>query len=319
MISFISKMLFHCLVAFSISHLSNNVEANKQLRTPPPTPSPTPPPPASLPLHVLIQTYLNDGVTPHPLGIISPQESAIGNVAHLTLIGDGHNEDFVPDMDDEACTYCDRFFGMNAVLGNAYNEAKFVGGAGAMIRGPPYPGVYTLVWRNTDIVNVKKVKLTVEVACNDGIHCNGEERFIQDKCVSGYHVDFGEGFTPYMFGLNNEQVHRCYEGAPWIERVANGSEQDDCGPICVPKCTKGQKCGDGGCPRGDAEFCGSCESGYECKDGGCVVILGPSDSPGICMNPLNILHGLTFANGTTWDQPSGPTDFFVPAKGIVGC
>jgi len=36
------------------------------------------------------------------------------------------------------------------------------------------------------------------------------------------------------------------------------------------------------------------------------------------MNPLNLLHGLTFANGTTWDQPSGPTDFVVPAVGIVG-
>lgn len=293
---------------------------------PGPTPAPTPSPTSPAPLKVRIETFLSsEGTTRHPLSIVSPEQDAAGNTGHLTLSGGGQEPLYPTTNSTENCPYCPRFFGTVAL----YEAGTFLqdvdGKYKATIKGPPIPGVYTLMWKNEG--GDKEVALTVEVSCNNGIHCDGEERFVRGECVPGYAVgDAMGGLTPYYF---EDQVHVCIEEAPWAEAVAVGSEEGECGaPKCVPKCDRGQKCGSGGCPicevDGDpsgacvdstfADFCGVCDAGEECVEGYCEVSSGPSQSEGTCLFPFNLLDGLVLPDGSTNNQET----YDVPAEGILG-
>lgn len=189
---------------------------------------------ASKPLSILIETYLDSASgSKHPHRIISPQVSADGNTAYLTLTGADADEPFYPAVDDARCRYCNTTFFKDSAAISDGTFAMEEGEYRATISGPPKPGLYNLVWKNE--AKDKEVILEVEVACSDGIHCNGEERFVRDTCVPGYSIESGNGMTPYFFGPQNEQIHECYESAPWASAIAINSVEGECGPVCIPK------------------------------------------------------------------------------------
>lgn len=68
------------------------------------------------------------------------------------------------------CQHCCRFFANNQL----FEEGSFSGQNGyhyhASLKGPSYPGLYTLIWKNEG--GTKEVSLTIEVACScsNGVH-----------------------------------------------------------------------------------------------------------------------------------------------------
>lgn len=205
--------------------------------------------------------------------------------------------------------------------GDRFANATIAPGQEGLITGNDVPGRYELVWQTAA---GEEHAIAVELTCSDGIHCNGEERFVRGACVAGY--------MPYKFDI---QQHECYEHPPWLN-PEDPNRNRDCGPVCRPQCNQGRKCGSGGCPlcvNGildnppgcvlDADFCGACGVNETCVDGACEITPPPSTAPGTCFNP----HPL-FANdlspfylpGDGSDpaiQATTPTQIYVPANPIL--
>lgn len=224
-------------------------------------------------------------------------------------------ETLYPNM--ELTKYSGKWFERNTFR---YDDAILPVGGYALIYGPALPGTYNLVWSN--LAKTKSYSIQVEVSCNDGVHCNGEERFIRGECVPGY--------LPYQFGT---ETHQCFESFPWAARE-DPNRINDCGPICTPVCKTGRKCGSGGCPVceapntplgcvSDPNFCGSCNSntGETCVDGQCIIAPPPSTNPGTCLNTYHLFQN---PRSAFYLPGNGGNDIYVghssivPTSGIVG-
>lgn len=246
-----------------------------------------------------------------PVRFISPSIFDASNVVNVSA--PEATETLYPNLD--LTKYGSRWFEKDTFRAT---DAVVPAGGSGRIYGPPFPGVYTLVWSN--LAKDKSYSITVEVSCSDGVHCNGEERYVRGECVPGY--------IPYRFG---SEVHECFETSPWAARE-DPNRVNDCGPVCVPVCKIGRKCGSGGCPVCTApntplgcvdnpNFCGTCGFGEVCLDGTCGVPPPPSTNPGTCLNPFHLFQN---ARSSFYLPGNGGTDVYtghptiVPTTGIMG-
>lgn len=124
----------------------------------------------------------------------------------------------------------------------------------------------------------------VEVTCSDGLFCNGEERFVNGKCVK-------VNTNPCEDASGNLCASfECIESEKQCSKIPKGGS--DC-----PKCF-GDKPGDivtcsgigyeCGWTYDKTLFCGNCSDGYVCSKGNCI--LASSVSKGTCENPHQLLN-----------------------------
>lgn len=111
-----------------------------------------------------------------------------------------------------------------------------------------------------------------EVTCSDGVFCNGDERWVNGRCIAGSDpCDDGAECT----------VDVCDEAAGLCDHVLGGPECEACfAKNCNPHC-RGAVCGDDGC----GGSCGSCAPGEACLSGACSV----ANQPGTCSQPLPLV------------------------------
>src|SRR5262245_52616705 len=164
---------------------------------------------------------------------------------------------------------------------------------------PTQIGRYTLSWQAFDGPTPfgAPIAAPTEVTCSDGIFCNGDERYVNGKCVSGPPpCDDGVACT----------TDTCDEATMHCSHTLNGDACAMCAATnCTPHCAKGAVCGDDGC----GGQCGTapCPSGQACSAGQCVVAL----TPGTCANPLPI-------TGTDPNAPVPPGSYTVAGDNTGG-
>jgi hypothetical protein len=136
---------------------------------------------------------------------------------------------------------------------------------------PHRPGIHGLKWRADHDGEPfgSPLSAEVEVSCQDGVFCNGAERFVDGGCTAGTDpCDDGQACTQDM----------CDESAGTCHHTL-GASCASCFSACTPDCT-GKVCGNDGC----GGSCGDCASGE-----GCAAPAGtcqPAIAPGTCASPL---------------------------------
>lgn len=161
----------------------------------------------------------------------------------------------------------------NLVLGSntAPNaNATFTGNLGA----PAQIGLYTLSWDATSSGTPFGATITgrTEITCSDGIFCNGDERWVNGKCVAGPPpCDDGVACT----------TDSCDEVKKLCSHALGASCAACFAKNCNPSCKGGAVCGDDGC----GGSCGACPAGNACLAGQCVV----ASTPGTCASPLPLV------------------------------
>lgn len=135
---------------------------------------------------------------------------------------------------------------------------------------------------------------TILVTCSNGLYCDGQERFLNGKCVRGSNLcDDGESCT----------TDTCVEenGGHCVWTLDKSRpECKSCGEYkCVRNCA-GRECGEDGCHG----TCGLCTDGFVCSTGKCLKAESGS-SDGTCRNPLPLIDngaefiGTHVVNGDT--------------------
>lgn len=169
------------------------------------------------------------------------------------------------------------------------NDSAWAGGALALTAGgavgdaitftgtavaPPREGRHTLAWSGLrgDDGFLVDAGAAIEVACSDGVFCNGAERLVDGACAAGpAPCDDGEACT----------TDACDEATGTCS-FALGPGCAACFSDCAPSCA-GAQCGDDGC----GGNCGACAA-----DQGCASATGMCQSasqPGTCGDPLPLL------------------------------
>jgi hypothetical protein len=119
-----------------------------------------------------------------------------------------------------------------------------------------------------------EVALDLEVTCDDGVFCNGDERYVGGACAAGpAPCDDGEACTTDEC---DEQRQLCAR-TPGVDCAS--CDRSDCTPSC-----DGKVCGSDGC----GGVCGeACADGLLCIDGQCED--ETQAPPGTCLTPLPLL------------------------------
>lgn len=152
-------------------------------------------------------------------------------------------------------------------------------GAQAVFKGtltaPKRVGFHDLAWQaahGTTVFGDQIWKKGTHVTCDDGVFCNGAERFADDACQPGSPpCDDGADCT----------TDTCDEAIGWCGHEL-GAGCETCFSECVADCT-GKVCGDDGC----GGSCGACDAGQGCASA--MGICQPADLPGTCSNPLPLV------------------------------
>lgn len=109
--------------------------------------------------------------------------------------------------------------------------------------------------------------------CDDGIFCNGIERMVGDKCITG---------VPPCDDLEECTTDTCDEATQRCGHTL-GDDCAACFSDCTPDCA-GKVCGEDGC----GGTCGACGA-----DQGCASVMGTckdANQPGTCTSPLPLLQ-----------------------------
>lgn len=141
---------------------------------------------------------------------------------------------------------------------------------------PKRVGFHKLAWQPAHGTGLFGAQLqwNAHVTCDDGVFCNGAERFTDDACQPGFPpCDDGADCTA---DTCDEATGLC------AHELGDGCET--CFSDCVPDCT-GKVCGDDGC----GGLCGMCAAGEGCASA--TGICQPADLPGTCANPLPLVNG----------------------------
>lgn len=144
------------------------------------------------------------------------------------------------------------------------------------VTAPAREGQMQLAWSasHAKLPFGPSITASVTLACADGSYCNGVERFVGGRCLTGpAPCDDDAPCT----------VDSCDEGAQRCGHIPTG-ECAICSSSCVADCTD-RVCGDDGC----GGSCGSCDQGE-----GCAAVSGtcqPATTPGTCASPLPLLTG----------------------------
>jgi hypothetical protein len=169
-------------------------------------------------------------------------------------------------------------------------------------------GLYSLAWQAVDggASFAPAIVARKGITCSDGVFCNGDERYVNGRCVAGPPTcDDGQPCT----------IDRCDEPTKRCDHTLSGSSScavcamKNCNPNC-----HGAVCGDDGC----GGSCGPCEPGQACADGVCVV----ASDPGTCIDPLPLAGtdpdaplpaGLYFTAG---DNTDGFDEVIPPCRSV---
>jgi hypothetical protein len=143
------------------------------------------------------------------------------------------------------------------------------------LSAPAWPGLHVLGWvpqyERKAFGGAFEVK--VEVTCSNGTFCDGEERFVNGKCVSG---------PPPCDDQVECTVDECLEETRTCRQTLAGAcavcKTEGCEPDC-----DGKECGDDGC----GGQCGVCTAGNGCAQG--IAQCRPETQPGTCRSPLPLL------------------------------
>lgn len=148
------------------------------------------------------------------------------------------------------------------------------------------------------------------LVCNDGIYCNGEERMIDGKCITGPHPvcqqDAIQTATPDESTFCNinyvcDEVSKSCKNT-WAEYNTNCTS--NCmRQKCKPHCRAWDTCGEDGC----GGHCGSqvCAPGLICTHGMCQP-----GGEGTCRYPFNLAQLINA--GQSSQQPTGNTYQLLP-------
>jgi hypothetical protein len=148
------------------------------------------------------------------------------------------------------------------------------------------------------------LEMILDVTCDDDVFCNGPEYFVRGVCTPS-------AGNPCIFGSDPCLQHNCSEAERICAPRPNAAVCPPCGPLCTPKCVKGQKCGSGGCPACTGNetlpsncvpdtYCGTCTgAGEECIEGQCIVVQ-VSTTPGSCNNPYPLFANVTDRTRVFW-------------------
>lgn len=142
------------------------------------------------------------------------------------------------------------------------------------ITAPPQPGRHTVAWQpaHGTTLFAERITAKVVVTCDDGIFCNGAERFAGGKCNPG---------SPACDDKSDCTTDLCDEAKGLCSHEL-GDMCDACFSDCTPDCTN-KVCGDDGC----GGTCGTCA-----MTEGCASVMGkcqPANQPGSCESPLELL------------------------------
>jgi hypothetical protein len=124
------------------------------------------------------------------------------------------------------------------------------------------------------------VNLDLEVTCDDGVFCNGDERYVDGSCAASTSpCDDGVACTIEQC---DEELQRC--------TVELGADCATCDRAdCEPNCTE-KECGTDGC----GGSCGDCADTELCVSGQCTT----DAPPGTCLSALDLLPADTELIGT---------------------
>lgn len=122
---------------------------------------------------------------------------------------------------------------------------------------------------------VFKLPVQFEYSCDDGIFCNGPERFIDGQCVPGKPPC--EDNDDCTSDVCDEQYGRCrHELSNATDCVTHLCQA----PTCLAQCPPNAQCGGNGC----GGNCGICQAGYECRAFQCA----PSTGEFTCAKPYSL-------------------------------
>ncbi len=146
-----------------------------------------------------------------------------------------------------------------------------------MLSAPTQIGLHALRWQAirpdggpADTFG-EEIVLGTEVTCNDGLFCNGDERYVRGECRPGA-SPCDDGAACSMDACDEERKVCAYE---------LGADCASCArEVCEPSC-EGVECGDDGCGGQCGDGCGD----QFCVDGQCSDV----SQPGTCANPLPLL------------------------------
>jgi hypothetical protein len=174
----------------------------------------------------------------------------------------------------------------------------------AMLTAPERVGIHDLAWQPAHGTSLfgGQVTAVTHVTCDDGVFCNGAERFADGACQPGLPpCDDGADCT----------TDTCDDATGWCGHEL-GAGCETCHAECVPDCN-GKVCGDDGC----GASCGACDAGQ-----GCASVLGicqPADLPGTCANPIPLLEGAEtlVGNHTIFGDTSAALHEVVPTCNTI--
>jgi len=145
---------------------------------------------------------------------------------------------------------------------------------GGTLTAPAVIGKHTLIWQADHAGEPFGPQIEAEtlVTCDDGVFCNGTERFAGGACVAGAApCDDGAACTK----------DAC-DDATGVCSHSLGDDCQACFSDCVPDCT-GKVCGDDGC----GASCGTCGDGLGCA--AATGVCKPKSQPGTCTSPMALL------------------------------
>src|SRR3990167_1634452 len=135
-------------------------------------------------------------------------------------------------------------------------------------------GVHTLSLSVEDSQTERELhneKISLEVTCDDGLFCNGVERFVNGECRRPSKGPCEDNFTCTVDTCDEER-----DLCSWDSSTCS----TDCNSNgCIPQCD-GLECGADGC----GSLCGLCDKDYDCVFGVCEL-----NAPGSCINPIPLL------------------------------
>ena len=256
-----------------------------------------------------------------PISRVSPDLAILTN--QFRVYAPDASETLYPDVDNTP--YADAWF-----TGDASQNIPF--GGYATLTAPSINDAHdALAWKSGDGSYTETI--VVSVSCSDDIHCNGEERWNGEECVS-------ESNPVYQIGST---IYECLENERRPGDILYTPTVAECGPQCVPQCNQGRKCGPGGCRAcgpGEVQGVDNCASATYCEDlhnrecdaeevcdfnsGQCVIPEPPSATPGTCQAPFRLFANDHFgASGPFLPSPdAAPVPYVghptrVPEAGVL--
>ena len=144
----------------------------------------------------------------------------------------------------------------------------------ATVTAPPQTGRHQLLWQPThaNVLFGAQLGSMISVSCDDGVFCNGAERFADGLCNAG---------SPPCDDAAECTTDTCDEETGLCAHEL-GAGCDTCLSDCTPDCT-GKVCGDDGC----GGSCGVCDAGQGCASA--MGVCQPADQPGTCASPLPLV------------------------------